>query len=227
MAEKRSMIVYYEILEQLEDFTDEQVGKMFRAMVEYDKNGVEPNFSGEMKVAFKFIKLSIDKNKEEYTKKCDKNRENVMKRWNKDTNEYDRIPSYNSYTNDTDNDNDNDNEHDKKKENNVKEKKTKNVNSFDTTSVLCQFEFTKNALESINQWLTYKREKHQTYKETGLKTLCKRLHGWQVDFGDAYVVDAINFSISSNYDGIFPNRTTTLKVEKRKEPTTSKYGTVL
>ena len=334
MAEKRSMIVYYEILEQLEDFTDEQVGKIFRAMIDYDKNGIEPDFTGEMRVAFKFIKLSLDKNKEEYAKKCEKNREIALGRWKSKKDEDETLKQTNdklrrqrlqnarniathtesewldmkaffnftcvkcgnndcelvkdhikpiyqggsdglyniqplcrkcnsskgsdstdyrevycnkhglenvfSYKNvcerssslandadiETDLDYDFDYEYDKKKENNKKEKKSKSTTSFDVSSVINQFEFTKDSIDSINEWLTYKTEKHQTYKETGLKTLCKRLYGWQSNFGDTYVVDAINFSISSNYDGIFPNRTTTIKAEKTQQKT-SKYGTVL
>lgn len=81
MANKKGVVVYYDIIEQLEDFTDEQVGKMFRAIVNYDKSGIVPNFTGEMKVAFKFIKLTIDRNNADYETKCEKNRENANKRW--------------------------------------------------------------------------------------------------------------------------------------------------
>ena len=127
MAEKRSFIVYYDILEQLEDFTDEQVGKMFRAMVEYDKNGTIPNFNAEMKIAFKFIKVSLDKKKQEYLETCAKNSENARKRWGKqyatgcDRMRVDANDADNDNDTDTDTDNDNDNDNDLKKK--VKKKK--------------------------------------------------------------------------------------------------------
>lgn len=111
---KRSLVIYYDILEELEDFSDAQVGQIFRAMVKYDETGTLPNFSGSMKTAFKFIKTKLDKNKDDYAKKCEKNRENINKRWknkeNEDSNVYDCIQSYNSYTKDTDTDNDTDND---------------------------------------------------------------------------------------------------------------------
>lgn len=81
---KNSLVVYYDILEQLEDFTDEQVGKIFRAMVDYDKNDILPNFTGAMKLAFKFIKQSLDINKEKYKNICERNRANIRKRWEED-----------------------------------------------------------------------------------------------------------------------------------------------
>lgn len=121
---KNSFVVYYEIIEQLEDFTDEQVGKIFRAMVDYDRNGTIPNFTGTMKLAFKFIKQNLDINKEKYKNICERNRANIRKRWEEDipddtkntsgkfgipndTKVYQDIPDD---TKNTDNDNDIDND---------------------------------------------------------------------------------------------------------------------
>lgn len=53
--------MYYDILEQLEDFNDQDFRRIIEALIEYDKNGTEPSFTGEMKIAFKFIKASIDR----------------------------------------------------------------------------------------------------------------------------------------------------------------------
>ena len=81
--------MYYDLIEQLSDFNDKDFRDIIVAMMEYDKNGTEPNFDGMKKVAFKFIKTTIDKNNDDYNKKCEKNRENILKRWG--TNEYERI----------------------------------------------------------------------------------------------------------------------------------------
>ena len=104
---KKGVIMYYDLLEQLQDFSDESFGKIARAMIEYDKNGTLPNFEGELKIAFKFIKLSIDRNKEEYEQKCEKNRDNALKRWNANGCERIQTDAINA-DNDKDNDKDND-----------------------------------------------------------------------------------------------------------------------
>lgn len=116
---KNSLVIYYDILEQLEDFTDEQFGHLLRAVIKFDMTGQEPKFTGEMKVAFKCMKPILIKNKEDYEQKCQKNRENVLKRWKntKHTNEYNRIPNIRMNTNDTDNDNDNVNVNDNERDN--------------------------------------------------------------------------------------------------------------
>lgn len=65
-------------------------------------------------------------------------------------------------------------------------------------------ELNQDVVKSIHDWLLFKKEKHQTYKETGLKTLLNKILKWQKDFGSQYIIDAIEDSISHNYSGIFP-----------------------
>lgn len=119
---KKGVVMYYDLLEQLQDFTDEQFGKITRAMIKYDRDGIEPQFNDiQIKLAFNILKPTIDRNKQEYQEKCDKNRENINKRWKKqDTNEYDCIRMNTNYT---DIDIDKDKEIDKEidKDNNKKE----------------------------------------------------------------------------------------------------------
>ena len=122
---KKGVIMFYDLLEQLEDFTDEQFGIITRAIIKYDRDNVVPEFTdASVKIAFKIIKPILDKNKQEYESKCEKNRENIKKRWGKeDTNVYDCIRTN---TNDTDIDIDIDKDIDIKKESIKKESKKSN-----------------------------------------------------------------------------------------------------
>lgn len=132
---KNGVIMYYDLLEQLNDFTDEQFGKLTRALLKYDKDGIMPEFNDvQLKLAFQMLKPSIDRNKEDYLSKCEKNRENVLKRWNKeDTNEYGRIQS-NTMATDNDNDNvkDNDNNIINNKEKEIHKEKVDWESMFET-----------------------------------------------------------------------------------------------
>lgn len=112
MASKKGVVMYYDILEQLEDFSDEQFGKITRAIINYDKTGDIPEFEDfSMKVAFKMLKPILDRNKQEYEELCEKNRQNVQKRWQKqNTTVYECIPNDTKHTdNDIDNDIDKEN----------------------------------------------------------------------------------------------------------------------
>ena len=76
---KNSFIIYHSYMDIFEDLTDEQLGKLFRAFFNYELHKIEPDFVGEMKIAFKFIKKDLDLNLEKYEKICEKNRLNGLK----------------------------------------------------------------------------------------------------------------------------------------------------
>ena len=76
---KNSFIIYHSYMEIFEDLTDEQLGKLFRAFFNYEINRIEPNFTGEMKIAFKVIKKDLDINLEKYENICERNRLNGLK----------------------------------------------------------------------------------------------------------------------------------------------------
>lgn len=114
---KNSFVLYYNYEEQLEDLTDEQVGKLLRALFQYEIHDTLPEFADkELKVAFKFIKVHLDNDREKYKDTCEKRKQNIQKRWDtkntNDTNVYDSILKIQKYTKHTDNDNVNDNDND-------------------------------------------------------------------------------------------------------------------
>lgn len=76
---KNSFVVYHNYRDVLEDLTDEQVGKLFRAMFDYEIDRVEPQFSGVLNIAFKFIKKDLDINLTKYDNICERNRQNGQK----------------------------------------------------------------------------------------------------------------------------------------------------
>ena len=84
---------------------------------------------------------------------------------------------------------------------NKKEKKIKQIEISPE-----DFDFTEKVKAMVYTWLGYKKEKGQTYKPTGLKTLLNNLLKWQKEFGEDYVVRAIDNSMQCNYAGIFPAR---------------------
>ena len=81
-------ICHDDYLEKTSKLTDEEVGRLFRALMKYHKTG-ETDIDGRESVAFDFIKDDIDRTEEAYRVKCEKNRENVRKRTY--TNVYERI----------------------------------------------------------------------------------------------------------------------------------------
>jgi len=77
-------------LERLARLSDAEVGRVFRACMLYHKTGEVADLNDREGMAFDFIRADIDAAGEKYRAKCEKNRENVEKRWG-GTSECDRI----------------------------------------------------------------------------------------------------------------------------------------
>ena len=112
--DQKGFIVYGDIKPTLDELTDSQVAQLFRGMVDYFVSGKKPKFTGELKFAFIPIQQQMDRDSEKYEKRCEKNRENVKKRYERIqsntnvydgirtyTNEYDSIRNLRTYTNAT------------------------------------------------------------------------------------------------------------------------------
>ena len=110
MASKKAVVLYYEILEQLEDLTDEQFGKVTRAIINYDKTGKIPEFDDvALKIAFKCVKPTIDRNKQDYQDKCEMQRQKIQDYWDrKKQEEQMNTMEYNGIQKNTDKDKDKD-----------------------------------------------------------------------------------------------------------------------
>lgn len=59
--------------------------EVYDALFSYVETGEEPAMSPEAKAAFGFIRTDIDMEVDKAIAVCEKRRENVLKRWNRDT----------------------------------------------------------------------------------------------------------------------------------------------
>ena len=133
---KNSFVIYHNYRETLEDLTDEQVGKLFRAIFDYEIDKKEPNFNGELKIAFRFIKKDLDLNNDKYESIWERNRKNGQKggapKGNQNAKKQPKQPK--QPDNDNEYDYDNDNEYDYDNDNDYileskKESKNKEINN--------------------------------------------------------------------------------------------------
>jgi len=130
--QRKSFILHKDSLSVLDKLTDEQAGQLFKAISDY-QNGKDLELDVLIDLVFEPFRNNFVRDEAKYKDKCEKNRDNVNKRWNKkDTTVYDRIRMD---TNHTDSDSDNDSKSDNKKKN--KKEKQQNIDFFqpDETSI--------------------------------------------------------------------------------------------
>ena len=108
--EKNSFVFYSTYLEYFEMLTDEEAGKLIKAILQH-VSGLKKDaehLSPAAKMAFSFIKNQIARDAEVYENKCNKNRENGKKGGRpKKPNGYFENPNDNEYDNEYEYDNDN------------------------------------------------------------------------------------------------------------------------
>lgn len=118
---KDSFILYLEQKEILDMLTDEEAGKLIKAIFEYENTGTIPKLDKSLQLAFIPIKSSLDRNKEKYEKVVERNKKNIEKRWQKENTKNTSGKSgrkENTKNTDNDNERDNDNEHERDNDNN-------------------------------------------------------------------------------------------------------------
>lgn len=71
---------YHSYRKKLAKLSDQEVGRLFRSLLEYSETGETQELTGRESVAFDFISDDIDRAKERYSEKCRINRENASER---------------------------------------------------------------------------------------------------------------------------------------------------
>lgn len=78
--------------------------------------------------------------------------------------------------------------------------------------------FSLDLEEAVKDWVTYKAEKRQAYKETGFKNLLSQIKGNAERYGDWAVAQLIRECMASNWQGIIFDRL-------QKEKNSNRSGT--
>lgn len=191
---KAYISLYYSYREQLEMLPDDERGRLIIALLDYAENGTIPTFDGASKMAFSFIRAQIDRDSGKYAARCQKNRENAIKRWNSEnTNACNRIQPHANGCETCQG---------KGKEEGEREEEGKGEclagASFDA---LCM-RFSALVASAVLDWLAYKHERDEAYTPTGLQSLLEQIEKQIAGHGDQAVADVIRLSMSNGWRGI-------------------------
>lgn len=109
-----SFLMYKDWEEFFSSLTDAQAGKAIKAAFAFVARAEEPGFKDALHYIFLMMKNAFERDGMKWEQKCNRNAENIRKRWNKNnTNVYEHIPTDTNYT---DKDKEKDKDKDKEKE---------------------------------------------------------------------------------------------------------------
>ena len=94
-----------------------------------------------------------------------------------------------------------------------------NTNNKENINNNIREQFFENKIlnETINDWIKYKKEKRDSYKEQGLKSLITQIKNNIKKYGEEKVINIIIESMANNYQGIVWNRLENITKKEPKE----------
>ena len=128
---KKSFVMYSSWIPLFEGLDNEKAGELIKAICSYQNDPTVEPTDPVIGAIFSMIKAVMDEDRAKYEARCQKNAESVKARWDKDTDDSERIQTNtNVYEriktncdNDNDNDNDNENDNDNVKDSPTEKKK--------------------------------------------------------------------------------------------------------
>lgn len=172
--QKESFIIYKSFYAPIRQLNDDQLGRLFRALFEYQIDQKEVDQGSDIFMAFQFFKNQFLIDGKKYEKVVEKRKKAAESRWKKDDADHaNASKSIQKDANDADNDNDNDNGNDNEIDNgNEKYNDNELVNPF-----------SDSFMDFWKKWLQYKKEEHKfryrslSSQQTALNGLHKLSNG--------------------------------------------------
>lgn len=215
-----SFIFYTEYAEVLNTLTAEQAGLLVRAMVDYSRDD-EPDLTDPVvKAVFMTIKPRMDKDREKWEAEVERRREAGRKGGQAKAENAKRKQEAPSSAKqcqvvlsnakerldnlaDNDPDPDSDSEYTKPPKGGAGGKETQ----LDMLERLLVGRAVSHAMaDALREWVRYKGERNERYKEPGMKALISQAVNTGAENGPQAVIDAIGQSMASNYKGIVWDR---------------------
>ena len=205
--DKKSFLLYCDLIHTIDQLTDEQAGNLFKHILKY-VNDQDPQTDNVItRIAFEPIKQALKRDLLKYESIRQRNSENAKKRW--DATAYNRIPND---TKNADNDSDNDSDIDIKSIKDVDVNTKKEIkNDGPRAEVIVEYQ------KTFDLWFQYKKEKRQGYQKTGMDQFIKTM---QKKYTPEQFEQCVEYSIAQNYQGVYEpkdfKQTTQISTNKLK-----------
>ena len=90
----------------------------------------------------------------------------------------------------------------KNKKEDIKKKSVKETPRALFERLIGEYTMTDALKAKMCEWITYKTERKEPYKETGLKSLLRQVENKAMEYGDPAIIDLIDLCMASSWKGI-------------------------
>ena len=223
MSKIKAFLMHSDRYPLIAHLRDEQLGQLLRALYLFVLDEPLNNLDPEVMIVFNFMKKSIESNNEKYEERCEKNRENIKKRWakynriqsnEKDTTEYDCIQTdTTAYLTNT---NTNTNTKFSNENNKEKDKKESEIIIPEVVSVSTPY---AELNEAWGRWKDYKNARRERYSCSAAEESAYR-QLYSLSKGNAQLaMQIVEQSIANDWKGLYE-----LKTDDNANTKTSRSG---
>jgi len=229
MADKKTFLMYKSWNPMLENLPYEKLGELMYYILLYQDGEVDAEPTDPMVAAmFAMIKNTMEQDADKYAEICAKRSESGKQggRGKKHEEKSDTediqeetnglkekqtkanaLSEKQSETKKADNDNETDNDTDKdidtENDSLKKKRKEKKKNPpVDYEAMLERSSLPSMVFDKVMEWVQYKQERKEPYKEMGFKAFITQTEGYVRDYGADNVTDVINKTMASGYKGV-------------------------
>ena len=206
MAEKKSFLIYKSWAPLVMPMKDDQAGVLFKAVFTYQLTGEEPEEDSVINPMFNLFKSMFVQDQAAYEHTCNVNKRIAEERSQNKTkrNEPSRsVTNRNGEgrsTTDTDNDTDTDKDTDTEKDKDTDKDREKPKRT--QAALVGESTLSDPVKDKLMEWLSYKKERREGYKETGLKSLITEVGRHEQESGSTAVINLINECMANGWRGI-------------------------
>lgn len=183
---------YFDWVIQMSELTDEEIGRLIKAVLSYAKTGMIPSLSGREAVLFPVFKAQVDRDIAGYVTLVENGRRGGAPKGNRNAAKKKQKQANSTKINQDQNE-DQDDDH---------EKDLPHISPSETLEGIGNHMFSPKLNEKILQWMTYKVENGQGYKTQGFVALLEEIKVKVDEYGESAVIKAIQASMAANYAGI-------------------------
>jgi len=187
-------LCYHSYRRTCEKLTDQELGRLFRALLKYSETGEKRELAGRESIAFDFIADDIDRAKLAYEEKCQTNKANGSKGGRP------KAKKPNGFSENPKNPN-KEKEEEKEERKEYEESKAKKNNP-----PLPPLQAGEELQAAFSSWLRYKQERREGYKPVGLQALVSEVRNNADTYGEAAVAALIRECMANGWKGIIFDR---------------------
>lgn len=197
MAKLTYIKLFVDYLDAIEPLGDAERGRLFTSLLEYAKTGVAPQLNGNERFLFPMMRAGLDRDMAEMDDiskaRSEAGKKSAEAKANK-SKQNKQLPTKASKSN-----------KEKDKDDIIPPTPLK-PKTLD--SLLPEYAFADGLSAKIGDWVQYKQERKEGYKEQGLKSLLTQIQKNALKYGDNAVIDLIDLSMSNGWKGIIWDKLT-------------------